>query len=190
MKRKGIIPAGAGEPLEIDGVMLLEPHVFSDERGHFFESHNQRELEKIIGRTVTFVQDNQARSARNVLRGLHYQVRRPQAKLVRVVAGEIYDVTVDLRRRSTTFGRHVAVHLSAENRRQVWIPEGCAHGYLALTAFADVIYKVSDYWTPDDEHCIAWNDPTLAIPWPLQTAPTLSVKDQRGIAFEAAETFD
>ena len=147
-------------------------------------------LERILGRSVRFVQDNHAGSSANVLRGLHYQVRQPQAKLVRVVAGEIFDVAVDLRRRSATFGRHVGVRLSADNRQELWIPEGCAHGYLVLSDFAEVVYKVTDYWAPEHERCIAWNDPALAIAWPLRGEPTLSPKDERGASFESAETFE
>lgn len=177
-------------PLSIPGVVLLEPEVLSDARGFFFESNNQRVLEKILGRTVNFVQDNHSGSTTNVLRGLHYQVRQPQAKLVRVVSGEIFDVAVDLRRGSATFGRHVAVRLSAENRRQLWIPESCAHGYLVLSDFAEVLYKTTDYWAPEHERCIAWDDQTLAIPWPMQGAPTLSPRDQRCGSFGSAETFD
>ena len=177
------------EQLAIRDVLLLEPRVFSDQRGFFLESYNRRVFDDIVGRPVTFVQDNHSRSARNVLRGLHYQITRPQAKLVRAVAGEVFDVSVDLRRRSSTFGQHVAARLSAENKRQLWIPEGFAHGYLVLSDYAEVVYKTTEYWASGDERCIAWNDPTLAIRWPLQGTPTLSARDERGGSFEAAETF-
>jgi dTDP-4-dehydrorhamnose 3,5-epimerase len=177
------------EPLAIRDLLLLEPRVFSDERGFFLESYNQQVFEKIVGRSATFVQDNHSRSARNVLRGLHYQIRQPQGKLVRAMVGEVFDVSVDLRRHSATFGRHVAVRLSAENKRQLWIPEGFAHGYLVLSEYAEVLYKTTDYWAPEHERCIAWNDPALAINWPLQGEPVLSARDRRGGPFESAETF-
>lgn len=177
------------EPLAIRDVLLLEPRVFSDERGFFLESYNRQVFERTVGRPVAFVQDNHSRSARNVLRGLHYQVRQPQAKLVRAVAGEVFDVSVDLRRHSATFGQCVTVRLSAENMRQLWIPEGFAHGYLVLSEYAEVIYKTTDYWAPEHERCLAWNDPTLAIDWPLQGEPILSARDQRGESFASAETF-
>lgn len=177
------------ERLAVSGIIVLEPRVFGDDRGFFFESHNARVFDEIVGRRVTFVQDNHSRSAKNVLRGLHYQVRQPQAKLVRAIAGEIFDVAVDMRSSSPTFGKQVAVRLSADNKRQLWIPEGFAHGYLVLSEHAEVVYKTTDYWAPEHERCIAWNDPTLSIPWPLAGTPTLSARDSQGVAFAAAETY-
>jgi dTDP-4-dehydrorhamnose 3,5-epimerase len=172
--------------LAIPDIVLLEPRVFADGRGHFFESFNAAELRELIGRDCTFVQDNESHSERGVLRGLHYQVGRPQGKLVRVVAGEVFDVAVDIRRGSATFGRHVSVRLSGENRRQIWIPEGFAHGFLVLSDAATCQYKVTDYWSPEHERCIRFDDPDLAIPWPLATdggvtaTPRLSGKDRAG----------
>jgi dTDP-4-dehydrorhamnose 3,5-epimerase len=174
----------------LPGVLILEPAVFGDARGFFFESFNSRRFTELTGVQASFVQDNHSRSARNVLRGLHYQIRQPQGKLVRVVAGEVFDVAVDIRRGSPTFGRWEGVVLSAENRRQLWIPEGFAHGFLVLSAYAEFLYKTTDYWAPEHERCIAWNDPDLAIGWPLGgAAPSLSAKDANGIALTAAETF-
>lgn len=174
----------------LPGVLILEPEVFGDTRGFFFESFNSRRFVELTGVQARFVQDNHSRSARNVLRGLHYQIRQPQGKLVRVVAGEVFDVAVDIRRGSPTFGRWEGVVLSAENRRQLWIPEGFAHGFLVLSAYAEFLYKTTDYWAPEHERCIAWNDPDLAIGWPLGgAAPSLSVKDAKGTALTAAETF-
>lgn len=163
-------------------VKLLEPRVHGDGRGFFLESYNRRDFEQALGRTVEFVQDNHSRSARGVLRGLHYQLPpRAQAKLLRVVSGEIYDVALDMRRDSPTFGRWTAAILSAGNQRQVWIPEGHAHGFLVLSESADVLYKTSDYYAPDMERTVAWNDPALGIPWPLDPGrtPLLSEKDRR-----------
>jgi dTDP-4-dehydrorhamnose 3,5-epimerase len=177
-------------PLAIPDVVLLEPRVFGDSRGFFFESFNQREFEKLVGRSVRFVQDNHSRSGQNILRGLHYQITHPQGKLVRVVAGEVFDVVVDLRRKSPTFGRWTGQVLSAENRKQLWIPEGCAHGFVVLSAYAECLYKTTDYWVPDSERCIAWNDPELAIHWPIDQQPLLSARDAQGCAFRDAEVFD
>jgi dTDP-4-dehydrorhamnose 3,5-epimerase len=177
-------------PLAIPEVVLLEPKVFEDERGFLFESFHQSRFEQAIGRRVDFLQENHSRSLRNVLRGLHYQVGRPQGKLVRVIAGEVFDVAVDLRRSSPTFGRWIGHILSADNCRQLWIPEGFAHGFLTLSEHADLLYKTTDYWAPECERCIAWDDPDLAIAWPLQETPTLSAKDRHGQAFRAAEMFD
>ncbi|MDW8468758.1 MAG: dTDP-4-dehydrorhamnose 3,5-epimerase [Burkholderiales bacterium] len=174
---------------EIPGVLLIEPRVFSDARGFFFESYNRRAFREATGLDVEFVQDNHSRSAKNVLRGLHYQVRQPQGKLVRVVAGEIFDVAVDLRRSSATFGRSVCVRLSAESKRMLWIPPGFAHGFLVLSEAADVLYKTTDYYAPEDERTLAWDDPALAIPWPLAGAPLLSEKDRRGVRLAEAEVF-
>lgn len=177
-------------PLAIPDVLLIEPKVFTDARGHFYESYNQRRFEEMVRREVHFVQDNQSRSARGVLRGLHYQVRRAQGKLVRVVSGQIFDVAVDLRRSSPTFGKWVGATLSDVNRLQLWMPEGFAHGFVVLSQQAEVLYKTTDYWSPEHERCIAWNDPTLAIAWPLQGAPVVSPRDCAGLDLAAAETFD
>lgn len=171
------------------GLMLIEPQVHVDPRGYFFESFNQRVFEEALGRPMRFVQDNHSLSQRDVLRGLHYQVAHPQGKLVRVISGEVFDVSVDLRRSSPTFGKWYGVILSAENKRSIWIPEGFAHGFLTLSAQAESLYKITDYWSPGDERCIAWNDPDLAIDWPLTTQPILSSKDAAGIPFKQAELF-
>jgi dTDP-4-dehydrorhamnose 3,5-epimerase len=173
----------------ISGILILDPDIFADERGFFLESYNERVFREMTGIDVTFVQDNHSRSMRNVLRGLHYQIKQPQGKLVRVVVGETFDVAVDMRRASPTFGRWMAERLSAENRRMLWIPAGFAHGFLALTAVADVLYKTTDYYAPGDEHCIAWNDPDIGIVWPLTGAPIISDKDRRGVALNNAATF-
>ncbi len=178
-------------PCAIVEVLLIEPKVFGDDRGFFFESFNQRTFRDVSGLTVDFVQDNHSKSARHVLRGLHYQINQPQGKLVRVVAGEVFDVAVDLRRRSPTFGRWVGKQLSADNKQQLWIPPGMAHGFVVLSESAEFLYKTTDYWAPEHERCIAWNDPTLAIEWPeLNGAPLLSGKDAKGIAFLQAEVFE
>lgn len=176
-------------PLAIPDVVLIEPHVYSDDRGFFFESFNQCGFEQAVGRTARFIQDNHSCSAKNVLRGLHYQINKPQGKLVRVVVGEVFDVAVDIRRSSPTYGKWVGEILSAENKRQIWIPEGFAHGFLVLSSHAEFLYKATEYWAPEHERCIAWNDTTLAISWPTMGDPTLSVKDSRGSTFEAAEVF-
>jgi dTDP-4-dehydrorhamnose 3,5-epimerase len=172
------------------GLMLIEPQVHVDPRGNFFESFNQRIFEEALGRPMRFVQDNHSLSQRGVLRGLHYQIAHPQGKLVRVISGEVFDVSVDLRRSSPTFGQWYGVILSAENRRSIWIPEGFAHGFLTLSEQAESLYKITDYWSPGDERCIAWNDPDLAIDWPLATPPLLSAKDAAGVPFKQAEVFD
>jgi dTDP-4-dehydrorhamnose 3,5-epimerase len=174
---------------EIPGVILLEPKVFADDRGYLFESYNARDFAQQTGISHDFVQDNHSRSARNVLRGLHYQVKQVQGKLVRVIAGEVFDVAVDCRRSSPTFGRHIATRLSADNRRILWIPPGFAHGFLVLSDFAEVCYKTTDFWAAQHERCIAWNDPDLAIPWPLQGTPVVSRKDAEGASFRQAEVF-
>jgi dTDP-4-dehydrorhamnose 3,5-epimerase len=177
-------------PTTIPDVLLLEPRVFGDERGFFFESYNARIFAQLSGQEVSFVQDNHSRSAKNVLRGLHYQIRQPQGKLVRVVAGDVFDVAVDIRRASPTFGQWFGALLSAENKRQMWVPEGFAHGFLVLSDSAEFLYKTTDTWAAEHERCIAWNDPTLAIDWPLNGAePLLSDKDRQGAAFGAAECF-
>jgi dTDP-4-dehydrorhamnose 3,5-epimerase len=176
-------------PLEIPDVILFEPRVFGDDRGFFFESFNQRVFEEAVGRPVPFVQDNHSRSARGVLRGLHYQIQQPQGKLVRVVVGEVFDVAVDMRRSSPTFGRWVGAHLSAENKQQLWVPEGFAHGFLVLSDSAEFLYKTTDYYAPEHERCVVWNDPDLAIEWPEALQPTLSAKDEKGSAFATADSF-
>ncbi len=176
--------------LAIPDVLRIEPRVFGDERGFFYESYHQARFEEAIGRRLDFVQDNHSKSANNVLRGLHYQVKQPQGKLVRVTAGSVYDVVVDLRRSSPTFGQWLGEVLSAENRTQLWVPEGFAHGFLVLSESAEFLYKTTDYYAPEHERCIAWNDPTLAIDWPLQGAPIVSGKDDKGLPFLAAELFD
>ena len=170
-------------------VLILEPQVFGDERGFFYESFNARRFAEATGVTREFVQDNHSRSARGVLRGLHYQLQQAQGKLVRVSAGEVYDVAVDVRRSSANFGKWVGVHLSAENKRQLWVPEG-AHGFLVLSEYAEFLYKTTDYYAPVHERCIRWDDPQLAIDWPLDgLSPQLSAKDQQGLSLTDAETF-
>lgn len=173
----------------LPGVLILEPKVFGDERGFFFESFNQKTLAELAGIATPFVQDNHSRSARNVLRGLHYQIQQSQGKLVRVTAGEVYDVAVDIRKSSTTFGKWVGIRLSAENKRMMWVPPGFAHGFLVLSDYAEFLYKTTDYYAPEFERCIAWNDPDLAIDWPLDAEPQLSTKDKAGIALKEAEVF-
>jgi len=178
-------------PTAIPDVLLIEPKIFGDARGFFMESYNQRAFREITGVADEFVQDNHSRSARGVLRGLHYQIRQPQGKLVRVTAGEVFDVAVDLRRSSATFGKWVGAHLSADNHHQLWVPPGFAHGFLVLSEFAEFLNKTTDYYAPQAERCIAWNDPTLAITWPLANrAPSLSAKDQAGAIWSAAEFID
>lgn len=171
-------------------VLILEPQVFGDERGFFFESFNARRFAEATGLQRDFVQDNHSRSARGVLRGLHYQLQQTQGKLVRVSAGEVYDVAVDVRRSSANFGKWVGVHLSAENKRQLWVPEGFAHGFLVLSDYAEFLYKTTDYYAPAHERCIYWDDAQLAIDWPLDgLTPQLSLKDQQGVSLSEAETF-
>lgn len=174
---------------EIPDVVILEPKVFGDARGFFFESFNAKHFAKATGVERTFVQDNHSRSARGVLRGLHYQIQHPQGKLVRVVAGEVYDVAVDLRKSSPTFGKWVGVTLSAENKRQLWVPEGFGHGFVVTSEHAEFLYKTTDYWYPEFERSIVWNDPTLRIEWPV-SQPLLAAKDAAGQRFDAAELFD
>ncbi len=176
--------------LSIPDVLLIEPKVFGDARGFFFESYNKRALAAVIGCDPEFVQDNHSRSVKGVLRGLHYQVKQAQAKLVRVLAGEVFDVAVDVRKSSPTYGQWVGEILSAENKKMMWIPEGFAHGFLVLSDSADFFYKTTDYWAPAFERCITWNDPTLNIAWPLSGTPSLAAKDQTAPSFAAAETFD
>ena len=170
-------------PTAVEGVLIMAPRVYEDARGHFFESFNQRAFEAAVGGPVTFVQDNHSFSRKNVLRGLHYQVDHPQGKLVRVVQGAVFDVAVDIRPGSATFGRWVGVELSAENRRQLWVPPGLAHGFLVLSDTAEFLYKTTAYYAPACERCILWNDPTLAIDWPLDGPPVLSAKDSQGRSF-------
>ena len=175
---------------ELPEVLILEPQVFGDERGFFYESFNARRFAEATGVTREFVQDNHSRSARGVLRGLHYQLQQAQGKLVRVSTGEVYDVAVDVRRNSANFGKWVGVHLSAENKRQLWVPEGFAHGFLVLSEYAEFLYKTTDYYAPPHERCIRWDDPQLAIHWPLDgLSPHLSAKDQQGLSLTDAETF-
>jgi len=173
----------------IPGLLVIEPKVWGDARGFFFESYNQRRFEELTGVRKTFVQDNHSRSARNVLRGLHYQIRQPQGKLVRVVAGEVYDVAVDIRRSSPTFSKWFGLHMSADNKKMLWIPEGFAHGFVVLSEHAEFLYKTTDYWAPEHERCIRWNDPELAIDWQISGEPVLSAKDQAGKPFRDAEVF-
>lgn len=170
-------------------VLILEPEFFGDERGFFYESYNARVLAEQAGITASFVQDNHSRSVRNVLRGLHYQVRQPQGKLVRVTAGEVFDVAVDIRKSSSTYGKWTADILSGQNRRMLWIPPGFAHGFLVTSDVAEVQYKTTDYWAPQHERCVLWSDPDLGIPWPLNGEPILSCKDRLGSPLRAAETF-
>ncbi|OGR06871.1 MAG: dTDP-4-dehydrorhamnose 3,5-epimerase [Deltaproteobacteria bacterium RIFOXYD12_FULL_50_9] len=174
----------------ISDVIIIEPNFFGDDRGFFFESFNQRCFAEMTGLKVDFVQDNHSKSSRHVLRGLHYQIRQPQGKLVRVVSGEVFDVAVDIRRQSPTFGEWVGFNLSANNRRMLWIPAGFAHGFVVLSEFAEFLYKTTDYWAPEHERCIIWNDPDLAIDWQLAGAtPVLSGKDKAGKSFSDAECF-
>ncbi|WP_447649048.1 dTDP-4-dehydrorhamnose 3,5-epimerase [Pseudomonas abietaniphila] len=177
-------------PLAIPDVIVFEPKVFGDDRGFFFESFNQKVFEEVVGRSVTFLQDNHSRSAKGVLRGLHYQIKQPQGKLVRVTSGEVFDVAVDLRKSSATFGQWVGVHLSAENKKQLWIPEGFAHGFVVLSESAEFLYKTTDYWAPEHERSLAWDDASVGIEWPVSGQPALSAKDQKAVSFDVAEVFD
>ena len=171
-------------PLAISDVFLIEPKVFGDDRGFFFESFNHAQFDAAMRKPVTFVQDNHSKSAKGVLRGLHYQIQQPQGKLVRVVQGEVFDVAVDLRKSSPTFGQWVGEVLSAENKRQLWVPEGFAHGFVVLSNTAEFLYKTTDYYAPEHERSIAWNDPTLAIAWPeMGEPPRLSAKDIAAMSF-------
>lgn len=173
----------------IDDVLIIEPQVFGDERGFFLESFNEKRWLEHTGVERTFVQDNHSRSVKGVLRGIHYQINRPQGKLVRVVSGEVFDVAVDLRKSSPTFGKWVGVLLTAENKKQLWIPEGFGHGFLVVSGSADFLYKATDYYSPNDERCIIWNDADLSIGWPEGVIPQLSAKDLEGVAFREAEVF-
>lgn len=176
-------------PTAIPDVMVIEPQVFGDDRGFFFESFNERRFAELTGVTARFVQDNHSKSARHVLRGLHYQIQQPQGKLVRVTAGEVFDVAVDLRSSSPTFGQWVGEMLSADNKKQLWIPEGFAHGFLVLSDTAEFLYKTTDYYAPEHERCVIWNDPTLDIAWPMMGEPLLSGKDKQGRRLDEAEVF-
>lgn len=176
-------------PTAIPDVLIIEPQVFGDERGFFMESFNERRFAELTGVKTDFVQDNHSRSAKNVLRGLHYQIQQPQGKLVRVVSGEVFDVAVDIRKSSPTFGKWVGVSLSAENKRQLWIPEGFAHAFVVTSESADFLYKTTDYWAPEHERSILWNDPAIGIEWPLDVKPLLSAKDQEGKLLADAEVF-
>ena len=177
-------------PLKIPEVLLIEPRVFGDARGFFYESYNEKAFAEATGLAVHFVQDNHSKSARGVLRGLHYQIEQPQGKLVRVVRGAVFDVAVDLRRGSATFGQSVGVELNDQTHRQLWVPPGFGHGFLVLQDGTEFLYKTTDYYAPLHERCIAWNDPQLGIEWPdLGAAPSLSAKDAQGVLFEQAELF-
>lgn len=174
---------------DLPGVLIIEPKVFGDERGFFYESFNAKAFEAATGLNTTFVQDNHSRSQKGVLRGLHYQLENTQGKLVRVIAGEVLDVAVDIRRSSPHFGQSVAVRLSAENNRQLWVPEGFAHGFVVLSDYAEFLYKTTDYYTPSAERCIRWDDPALGIDWQLSETPQLSAKDQAGKLLKDADVF-
>jgi len=173
----------------IASVLVIEPQVFGDERGFFYESYNQKAFSEKAGFSQHFVQDNHSRSAKNVLRGLHYQIKQPQGKLVRVVVGEVFDVAVDLRRSSKTFGQWVGIHLSAKDKKQFWVPAGFAHGFVVLSEYAEFLYKTTDYYAPEHERCLLWNDPDLAIAWPIEGEPILSNKDRAGKLLLEAEVF-
>lgn len=173
----------------LPGVLLIEPTVFGDDRGYFYESFNEKKFAELTGLHVNFVQDNHSKSVKNVLRGMHYQIQQAQGKLVRVVAGEVFDVAVDLRKDSPTFGQWTGAYLSAENRLQMWIPEGFAHGFVVTSDSAEFLYKTTDFWAPQYERCLQWNDPSVGIQWPLSAEPTLSAKDQIGKSLAEAEVF-
>lgn len=176
-------------PSAIPDVLIMEPKVFGDERGFFYESFNAREFKRQTGIDPPIMQDNHSRSVKGVLRGLHYQIQQPQGKLVRVVSGQVFDVAVDIRRGSPTFGKWVSNTLSAENKKQMWIPVGFAHGFLVLSDYAEVLYKTTDYYAPEHERCIRWDDPDLCVGWPLSGAPQVSAKDAKGVPLAEAETF-
>jgi dTDP-4-dehydrorhamnose 3,5-epimerase len=173
----------------IPSLLIIEPKVFGDDRGFFYESFNRGKFAELTGLDVDFVQDNHSRSVKNVLRGMHYQIQHPQGKLVRVTQGAVLDVVVDIRKSSPTFGQHVALELSAENKRMFWIPEGFAHGFVVLSETAEFLYKTTDYWFPEYERCLRWDDPALAIDWKLQAPPVLSTKDSQGKLLKEAELF-
>lgn len=173
----------------IPDVIIFEPKVFGDDRGFFYESFNQKIFEEATGLSFNFVQDNHSKSAKNVMRGLHYQIQQPQGKLVRVSSGQVFDVAVDIRKSSSTFGQYIGVHLSAENKRQLWVPPGFAHGFVVLSETAEFLYKTTALYAPQFERCIRWDDPTIAIAWPIEGAPLLSAKDQQGASLKEAELF-
>lgn len=173
----------------IPDVLIFEPKVFGDDRGFFYESFNERIWQELTGLDTRFVQHNHSRSAKNVLRGLHYQIQHPQGKLVRVIAGEVFDVAVDIRSSSPTFGQWFGTLLSSENKRQMWVPPGFAHGFCVTSEFAEFLYLTTDYWAPEHERCIAWNDPELAVAWPLADEPGVSAKDRDGRLFKDADLF-
>ena len=173
----------------IPDVLIIEPKIFGDARGFFYESFNQARFEEAIGRPLNFVQDNHSCSGKGVLRGLHYQTQQPQGKLVRVTQGVVFDVAVDVRKSSPTFGQYVGIELSADNKRMLWIPEGFAHGFVVLSETAEFLYKTTDYYAPEYERCIAWNDPAINIQWPLQDEPVLSAKDLHGKLLAQADCF-
>lgn len=177
-------------PTDIPDVLIIEPNVFGDDRGFFYESFNQRRFGELTGIKTAFVQDNHSRSAKNVLRGLHYQIQHPQGKLVRVIAGEVFDVAVDIRKASPAFGKWVGVTLSADNKRQLWVPPGFAHGFVVVSETSEFLYKTTDYWYPEFERSIIWNDPDLAISWPIEGKPTLAKKDAEGRLLRSAEIFE
>jgi len=176
-------------PTAIPDLLIFEPKVFGDQRGFFLESYNQLTFQSLTGLSLNFVQDNHSRSGKNVLRGLHYQIQQPQGKLVRVVSGSVFDVAVDLRKSSPTFGRWDGVELSGDNHRQLWVPPGFAHGFVVLSEQADFLYKTTDYYAPEHERCIRWDDPDVGIVWPEGIAPLLSGKDQQGLSLQDAEVF-
>ena len=177
-------------PMAIPEVLLIEPKVFGDERGFFMESFNQKVFDDAVGHSVEFVQDNHSRSTQGVLRGLHYQIQQPQGKLVRVACGTVFDVAVDMRKSSPTFGQWVGAELTASNHRQLWVPQGFAHGFLVLSEVADFLYKTTDYYAPAHERCVMWNDADIGIEWPgMGVEPTLSAKDLLGRAFRSADSF-
>ena len=176
-------------PTSIPDVLVIEPKVFGDARGFFYESFNQQAFKQATGLNLNFVQDNHSRSTKGVLRGLHYQIQQPQGKLVRVVRGAVFDVAVDIRKSSATFGQWVGMELSEENHKQLWIPAGFAHGFMVTSESAEFLYKTTDYYAPEHERCIAWDDSVIGIQWPLTTKPSLSAKDQQGQALRHAETF-
>ena len=175
--------------LAIPDVVLIEPKVFGDARGFFFESFNQKAFNEATGTNHAFVQDNHSRSSQGVLRGLHYHIQQPQGKLVRVARGRVWDVAVDIRKSSPTFGQWVGAELSEDNQHQLWVPPGFAHGFVVLSETADFLYKTTDYYAPEHERCIAWNDPQLAIAWPIAEAPSLSAKDMQGLTFARAPVY-
>lgn len=177
-------------PTAITDVLILEPKVFGDARGFFYESFNARDFSQVTGLDVSFVQDNHSKSVKGVLRGLHYQIQNPQGKLVRVVQGEVFDVVVDLRKTAATFGQWDGVHLSADNHRQLWVPPGFAHGFVVLSETAEFLYKTTDYWFPEYERSLLWNDPAIGIEWPIDFEPQLAAKDQAGRLLCDAEVFD